>query len=473
MASADEAALRRTDIGLGCAMTPEESRKQLKHLLLHAQFAEGERLARQIRTEAMQQNDLELATDATLRLGQFCFELLHYQDAWDAFADALAERAELYGSDHLRTTQARAWLAAVSSSLNRSAETRALLARATAAIPKDPAHDDRMLVVDVLRVVGFVETYMKRTDSALEHLRRAMELIESESDADELEVAGVCVLLGGAEQAAHHLARAEELYKRALDIRIRRLGEDNPLVAYCRNHVGVTQLFLGKPDEARAFVDKSIAGLEATFGNSPLTASSLSTRGAIHALEEDHREAVDTLQRALSMRERPGADTPDVAHTLLMLGIVQLGFEKPDLAEPHLRRATQILLPFHQTQLDSLFKSFNNAIMSMNVQHKYKEIIAFAEPILTQLQNEPLADPNFLGAVMTGLSTGYYGLGKASKAEKLLRRAMGVVESRLGPTARELEPILYNLAVVLEGMGRRFEANTYRQRADDILDKQN
>lgn len=454
-------------------MTPEEARQKLNHLLSHAQYAEGERLAREVRAEAIRQNDLELATDAAFYLGQFCFEQLHHQDAWDALADALADRSELYGTNHLLTTQVRAWLAGVSTSLNRSAEARALLARATAALPKEPTDDERMIVVDTLRVIGFVENRLKRNDEAVEHLRRALELVESMSPPDELEVASVCVLLGAAEELVNHFDRAEELYTRALDIRLRLLDENNVLIAYCRNHLGVAKLMQSTPDEARELVDKSIAGLEATLGDNPLTATSLATRATMHALEEDHVRAVNTLERALTMKEGAGTDTPEVASTLLMLGLVQMGFGKPDLAEPHLRRAVKIYLPFHQTQLESLFNAFNNTISVLNAQRKFKEMIAFVEPILTRLQDEPLVDPNFLGAVITGLSTGYHGLGKASKAEKLLKRALGVVESRLGPEARELEPILHNLAQLLSEMGRHSESRMYRQRSEAILGKEN
>jgi hypothetical protein len=92
---------------------------------------------------------------------------------------------------------------------------------------------------------------------------------------------------------------------------------------------------------------------------------------------------------------------------------------------------------------------------------------------LETLQNEALVDPALLAAVMAGLSTGHYGLKKYAKAEKLLRRALGVVESRLGPEARELEPILHNMAQLLEEMGRRSEARTYSLRCEEIQAKNN
>jgi len=444
-------------------MTPEEARKQLKELVLHARFADGKSLARQIRDEALRDKNQELAADATFFLGQCCFEQLEYQDAWDAFADTVADRTELYGSNHLLTTQARAWLAGVSISLQRSAETRSLLERAKSAIPAHPAEDEQLIAAETLKAIGFVETRLNDPNAARAHLQRSLELVEMAKDADELDVAGICVILGMAEQMAKHFDRAEKLYQRALDIRVRRLGEDNPLVAYCRNHVGIVKMLQGGPQEARELVDASMAGLEGMQAEGHTTAAA--------SLEDDHTKAIDTLEKAMLMKGGTDAETPEVAQTLVMLGLVQLGFEKPDLAEPHLRRAVKILLPMHQTQLDTLFKAFNNTLIALNAQRKFKEIITFAEPVLEKLQNEPLADPSFLGAVLAGLSSGYYGQKKYAKAEKLLRRAVGVVESRLGPEAPELEPILQNLAQLLEEMGRKAEARTYARRCEEIQAK--
>jgi tetratricopeptide (TPR) repeat protein len=451
-------------------MTPEEARKQLKHLVLYAQFAEGERLARQIRDDATHAKDQKLAADATFFLGQCCFEALRFQDAWDAFADTLAEWTELYGPNHLRTTQARAWLAGVSISLQRHAEARSLLERAKSAVPKAPAEDERLMAADTLKAIGFVETRLNNTNSALDHLRRSLELAESAKDAGELDIASICVILGMAEQTAKHIARAEQLFQRALDIRVRLLGEDNQLVAYCRNHLGITKMLQGNSKDAQKLVETSIADIEATQDNRS-TATSLSTRGAIPAREEDHTRAIDALEKAFVITDGDEEETPEVAQTLIMLGLVQLGFEKPDLAEPHFRRAVKILLPLHQSELDTLFKAFNNMLMVLNAQRKFKEVLAFVEPILDKLQHEALVDPGFLAAVMAGLSTGHYGLKKFVKAEKLLRRALGVVESRLGPDAQELEPILSNLSQLLDEMGRRSEARTYAKRCAEIQAK--
>lgn len=443
-------------------MAIENARKQLQELVLHAQFAAGERLARQIRDDALREQNQELAADAAFVLGQCCFEQLRYQDAWDAFADVVADRSELYGSNHLRTNQARAWLAAVCISLQRNAEAKSMLERAKAAVSGQPIAEDLAVAADTLKAIGFAETRLNDARGALDHLRRSLAFIEMANDAEELEVAGICVILGMAEQTAKHFERAEALYQRALDIRLRRLGEDNQLVAYCRKHVGIAQMLQGG-EGARALVDSSIAGLEGVHVDKPPT-----NRGMIEAHEEDHTKAIDTLEKALRMKGGADGETPDVAQTLVMMGLMQLGFEQPALAEPHLRRATEILVPLHQTQLDTLFNAFNNTLMALNAQRKFKEIITFAEPILEKLQKEAIVDPGFLAAVMAGISSGYYGQKKYAKAEKLLRRALGVIESRLGPNARELEPILQSLAQLLEEMGRKAEARTFARRHEEI-----
>lgn len=449
-------------------MTPENARQNLKNLVLHARFAEAERLAGQIRQDAQRENRQDLGAEASFVIGQCAFEQLRYQDAWDAFADTLADRSELHGSNHLLTAQARAWLAAVSIALDRRDETRSLLERAKSAIPAEPAADERLVAADTLKAIGFVETRIDAVQPALEHLRRSLTLAETAPDADELEIASICVILGMAEQSARHLEEAETHFQKALDIRSRILGEDNQLVAYCRNHVGVTRMLRGGASDAKELVDQSIAGLEALQADGRLTASSMTSRGAIAAVEEDHSRAIDTLEKALLMKGGTEGETPEVAQTLVMLGLMQLGFEQPDLAESHLRRAVKILLPYHRTELDTLFKAFNNTLTALNAQRKFKEVITFAEPILDKLQKEALVDPGFLAAVMAGLSSGHYGLKKYAKAEKLLRRALGVVESRLGPEAQELEPILHNLAQLMNEMGRKVEAKSYARRYEEI-----
>lgn len=452
-------------------MTPEEARQQLKKLVLHAKFTEAERLAWQIRNDAQRENRQDLGAEASFVLGQCCLEQLRHRDAWDAFADTLADRSEIHGSNHLLTAQARAWLAAVSISLGRGEETRSLLERAKAAIPAKPGEDERLVVADTLKAIGFVETRLGDMKGAVDHLYRGLELIEMAPEADELEIAGLCVILGMAEQSAKQLEQAEQHFQRALDIRVRVLGEDNQLVAYCRNHIGVTKMLRGNHQQAKELVDKSIAELEALRVDDRLTAASLGGRGVIAAVEEEHTKAIDTLEKALLMKGGGEGETPEVAQTLVMLGLMQLGFEKPDLAETHLRRAVKILLPLHRTELDALFKAFNNTLIALNAQRKFKDVITFVEPILEKLQNEALVDPGFLAAVMAGLSSGHYGMKKYAKAEKLLRRALGVVESRLGKEARELEPILHNLAQLLDEMGRKVEAKAFARRCEQIQAK--
>lgn len=460
------------------AKAAEDIRSSMKSLFLRGEMDELARLARETRAAATERGDAALAADADHRLGLALFEQFRYEDAHACFAAALTARSALFGPQHVAALEAATCQAAVAWTLDRAPEALALHRRVLAALPADARgvpDDDRSRVADILKTLGVIERRSRRKNSSLSLIRRAHEVITQHPAPDELEVANACVALGLAEQHEKHQPAAARLFEQAHEIRLRILGEEHEYVASTIHHLGAAALHRGDLEKAHELIGRSLAMVERILGpGHPNVSMELIALGTVDVMMGRSERALPLFERAMALEESFfGPASPHIAATLVTVATVHVGEERPEQAEPLWRRAVEVLASLPETRSELLMTSLNNLIVTLRVQGKHREIVAFAEPLLARWEADPRVPTELLTALWNGSSEVYFREGKHAKAEKLLKRALATATIRYGEHGRELEPLLSNLVMLLREMGRRQEANEFAHRLADLQGKMN
>jgi len=101
------------------------------------------------------------------------------------------------------------------------------------------------------------------------------------------------------------LAEAEQLYRRAMEIREREEGPNHPDVATTLNNLAAVQAAQGHYDAARPLLERALAIRQAALGNEHvLTAESLNNLALLYAAQGNAAGAEPLYQRALSILEK-------------------------------------------------------------------------------------------------------------------------------------------------------------------------
>lgn len=119
---------------------------------------------------------------------------------------------------------------------------------AFAELTQELAHGDRKALAAARVAHGLVLHGAGRYEEAVQELRAALEMLESQEDP--LRLATVHNNIGAALAMQHEFADAEQAYRSALRLRLDVLGEDHPLVAETRSNLAGTLDQMGRPEEA-------------------------------------------------------------------------------------------------------------------------------------------------------------------------------------------------------------------------------
>lgn len=114
--------------------------------------------------------------------------------------------------------------------------------------------------------------------------------------------------------------QALPLAKRALQLREKALGPEDPLVRGALFNLAEIYLALRKYDEARGFFERVVKSYEATSGEDLRVANVLDRIAFIQYQRGDFDKSEDSYQRALQIRETvEGAETASVANSVFSL----------------------------------------------------------------------------------------------------------------------------------------------------------
>ncbi|MBZ0268517.1 tetratricopeptide repeat protein, partial [bacterium] len=320
-------------------------------------------------------------------LGTLQMALGDYEGAATQFEEALAMRIRLFGERHEAVTDAR----------------------------------ERLAIL--LLYEGDFQAAIPRLETVLESSR------DRYPDGHP-DVAHVMDNLAAAYEEVDRSDRAEELYREALAMRIRILGEAHPQVADTWNNLGVLLNGAGRYEESEDAHRRGLAGRTAAYG-------------------ERHPDVVQSLGNLATTLRRLGdeAQAERLMRQALALRIEMLGASHPDVANSQNNLAQHLQAKGEYAEADTLFA------------HAAQALIESVGP-----------ESPYVGIVLNGLGTTRFLAGDPALAEEPLARAVDILRAALPEGHPRLAIAHWRLGACLHELGRPDEAQPHLETAIALED---
>jgi eukaryotic-like serine/threonine-protein kinase len=241
----------------------------------------------------------EVAATMMALIGGVYAQLDLEREALPLFEEALAKRRRLYGGEDPRTAAAERDLGAAYLELEQPRRALPLLRHALAVEERRAGADaERAKTLTLLAMAQKAAGDYRAADRAL---ARAAELQERLGPPAELDLAITLATRGHLLQSVDEAARALPLFRRALELRERRLGRDSPAAVASLLDVGSAELELGHVDAAIAAGERVLAVGERAYGKDhSMTAYGLGQLAAAWGAKGDVARSRELYRRAIA-----------------------------------------------------------------------------------------------------------------------------------------------------------------------------
>lgn len=173
-------------------------------------------------------------------------------------------------------------------------------------------------------------------------LRAAIQAVEGHDDSH-FELAAALIKLGTLKQEMGSLAEALDLFRRALEIGERALGNDHLGLIPALKGLGTTRILQGAPEGAEPTLMRALAISERHLGEDhPDQVILLNDLTRLYLKQSAHAFAEPLLLRLLEMKRSKGEDHPEVATVLASLASVRQALGRHEAAEQLWRRVLTI-----------------------------------------------------------------------------------------------------------------------------------
>jgi len=264
------------------------------------------------------------------------------------------------------------------------------------------------------------------------------------------------------------IAGARPLFERALAIREKALGPDHPDVA--NSLMGLANLLARAGDyaAARPLFERALAIREKAFGpDDPAVGQSLNNLANVLNATGDYAAARPLYERAIAIREKTlGPDHPDVASAMSNLGVLLMTTgdfaAARALDERSLAIREKALGPNHPDVADSL----NNLAKVLQDIGDYAASRPLFERALAIWEQTYGPEHPAVATGLNNLAALLMASGdNAAVARPLLERALAIREKSLGPDHPEVATTLVELASLIEETGDAAAARPMYERA--------
>ncbi len=226
--------------------------------------------------------------------------------------------------------------------------------------------------------------------------------------------------------------------------------------------------------EAEVLYRRGLAIRENKLGaEHPEVAFSLNVLGVLQCDQGNYTEAEPLLRRGLDIREKKlGLEHPDVAISLNDLAL--LLEKKGEFAEVEqlFRRALGIREAKLGQEHPDVAMSLNNLAGLLITKGMLVEAESLSRRALEISENKLGPEHPHFAASLNTLASLLHKKGKLVEAEPLYRRALEISENKLGPEHPHVAKSLGNLAQLLKDKGKYGEAEPLFRRALEIMEKQ-
>jgi tetratricopeptide (TPR) repeat protein len=324
-----------------------------------------------------------------------------------------------------------------------------------------------------LNGLGRVYEHQGRYAEAETVQKRALSLVESSPESDQMVVSYALEDLGNAYFGEGRYAEAEDYYQRALAIREKAPGGDRTAVTQTLNLISNVYMRTGRFAEAETLLKRAVDIQEKAFGpNHPDVAKSLTNLAELYRLRGRYAEAEPLQRRALEIQEKAlGADHPHVGVTLNNLALTYWNWGRYGDAEPIYRRSVEVQEKALGRDHPQVATSLNNLGLVYMRLGRYAE----AEPVLKRalaIREKVLPkDHPDIGQSLGNLAADYRYAGRPAEGLPLLQRAVGIMERNFGPDQLNVTYSLTATANAYVALKRYAEGEPFAQRSLAIRQK--
>lgn len=281
------------------------------------------------------------------------------------------------------------------------------------------------------------------------------------------------IALAGAKHAAGSYTRAEELWRRALEVHGRALGENDPAVAALRDGLARTLTRRGAFAEADDLARQALASRERRFGDAhPLVAESLATLADLACERDDLDAAVTLAERALSTAAKTYA-ADSLPYQWFATKLARVEARRGNFA-----RAQELIeasLRVREAAADRESAAFADSIAASAMLHLLKrDNVAAAELAARTLRlEETLLGPDHprLVEIVGTLGLLAYRQRDLSGAKEQYVRALSILEKSVGLDHPAAVRISNNLGLVYWKEGDRARAREQYERALALVER--
>lgn len=295
-------------------------------------------------------------------------------------------------------------------------------------------------------------------DNAEMYFKRALEISETiyQHDPWHSDVASKLDALGYLYRLRGKYALAAPLYERAMKIREKTLGPENPEFASSVNSLAILYRHQGLYDKAEPLYIRALRVRQKIFGEIHADiAQSFNSLGCLNQDMGRFKEAEDYLLRAISMRETLcGPNHPDVAMSLANLGGLYMDQSRYDEAHPHYARTLNIYESVYGPVHPSVAQTFNSMAGLAQEAGKYEEAEALYTKTLA-IRERLLGDSHpELALTLNDFAVLYARQDKYDMAEPLYQRALSIRERVIGVHHPDYAQSLNNIGSLYQDMGQ-------------------
>jgi tetratricopeptide (TPR) repeat protein len=274
-------------------------------------------------------------------------------------------------------------------------------------------------------------------------------------------------------RASGHSVEARTIFVNLLRD-IKNYPADDRREASILDDLGITDLGSGNYAEAETAFNRALSTLHPRGEDDPILALVKTHLGELYLTEQRPADAEPLLRQAAASRlraERPDAVTLSSIYDNLAMVCVMQG--KRQEGETLVRKALAIV----ETELGPNDPALSGSLLIyvgllMN-EHHYADAVAPAERAW-QILHDHLSNaaPGYLAGASSVLSLVYSHTSRTAEAEAFARQAVDMGESAYGPDSSVVGLYLTNYAAILKHENRKKEAREIQHRADAILAKE-
>ena len=299
------------------------------------------------------------------------------------------------------------------------------------------------------------------------YLERALAIREKTSGPNDPTTARSLNNLGLLLMAQGDLVGSRAYLERALEIREQTLGPDHPTTAASFNNLGALLQAQGDLAEAWSYYESALSiRQQALDSNFPQTATTLNNFGALLGSQGDLAGARLYLERALAIRQQTlGFDHPDIASSFNNLGALLGAMGDLEGARFYLERALAIrekTLGIDHPDIASSLNNLGGLLTTLNdlvgARSYFERALAIREQILGPDHPDTATILNDLGYLLDAQ-------GDLTGALSYYERALTIREQVLGPIHPDTATSFNNLGCLLQTMGDLARARLYLERA--------